>query len=619
MSAPLAFKLDRLVFTGPSVPVKDVILHEGVNVIWGASNSGKSFIVKAFDYMSGSSTPLPEIDELRGYDRCWLGVTLPRAGKVVLMRSIKGGDFEVHPGDVDPVAPGYPVQVLSADHKPPNSLSRMLLAELGIGHPSIARTLNGAKSTFTFRHFSPYIYTDETGMMAEWSPIRISERSGDTFDRNVLKYIVTGVDDAALATVPKSDIQKAANAGKLEIIDEMLVKLRAEFERSHPESPDLEDQNARLDNVMADLQATLSMRQDRIDDIRAERRTRHQARADAEERRSEVVLTLERFELLAKVYESDLDRLKSLGEGGAALLAGAHRPCPLCGAAPEHHHRSHGLEEVEQAQRAVVAEIAKINAERADLAKAVASLQAEERGLSGRAKRLTGEIETLELELSATMPLEASARRQYEDLTKTREVVRAGIALGDRIAELERRRNEVASFRPKSVPRGSIVAGIDGPTGHELATWVQGVLHAWKFPGLPTVSFDDSTHDILLNGKGRRGNGKGVRALMNAAFKIGLLLYCRDRGLPHPGIIVLDSPLLSYRDSLNSRHGALSADEAEVIEAGLKDEFYRFLLDHRDEAQFIIVENDPPPAGLRGMHITTFTGPLGSGGRKGLF
>lgn len=618
MSQAKRFIIDRLAFTGPNVPTKDLVFYEGVNVLWGASQAGKSFMIKALDYMSGGGTPLPEIDEIRGYDRCWLEMTLPGPEQITLARAITGSDFTAYSGPVDPSSPGESNRSFAADHKSRDSLSRFLLAELGIGEHSIARTLNGAKSTFTYRHFSPYIYTDETGMMAEWSPIRQSEKSGDTFDRNVLKFILTGLDDSAMVTVPKTDLQRASNAGKLEYIDELLAVLRAKSERDHPGTPDLDDQDAKLATSIGELQRTLAQRQKRLDEIRAERRTKVDAQADAQERQTDILLTVERFDLLAKVYDSDMERLQSLDEGGAALLAGSHRPCPLCGAMPEHQHRTHGLDEVDQARRAVLAEMAKIQLERSDLGKAVASLQAEHQGIVRRLQRIAGEIQALDDELDLNLPLEDTARQQYENLMATRDLVREGIALRDRVAELERSRAQVASFKPKSVPRGSVVAGIDGITGHELATTVQGVLHAWKFPGLPVVSFDDKTHDILLNGKGRRGNGKGVRALMNAAFKIGLFLYCREKELPHPGILVLDSPLLSYRDSLTSRHGALSDDEAEVTKTGLKDEFYKYLLDHKDEAQFIVVENDPPPATLSGMHITTFTGPHGTGGRRGL-
>jgi hypothetical protein len=161
--------------------------------------------------------------------------------------------------------------------------------------------------------------------------------------------------------------------------------------------------------------------------------------------------------------------------------------------------------------------------------------------------------------------------------------------------------------------------GIGSVVGHEFASVVQTILRAWRFPGDPVVSFDDRTHDILIDGKNRRGNGKGVRALMNAAFKIGVLVYCRAKELPHPGVVALDSPLLSYRDPHTSRHGGLSADERAVTRTGLNEYFYRYLLDQSHDAQFIIIENDAPPFDLGpNAMVTTFVGLLGEGGRQGL-
>jgi hypothetical protein len=264
--------------------------------------------------------------------------------------------------------------------------------------------------------------------------------------------------------------------------------------------------------------------------------------------------------------------------------------------------------------------MAKIVSERADLAKATRSLEAEQEGLQRRVKRLSGEIDGLEAQLETVKPLEAATRRSYEELDAARHHIRQGLALRQRMEELQRRKAQLEAFKPKSMPRGSVTAGIGGVTGHEFATTVQSVLHAWRFPGLPTVSFDDKTHDILIDGKSRRANGKGVRALMNAAFKIGVLLYCRQKELPHPGIVVLDSPLLSYRDPLTSRHGELDADEKEVKDSGLKEHFYKFLVDQNDQAQFVIIENDPPPIelGEKSM-VTLFVGSQGTGERRGLY
>lgn len=618
---PARFLLLRLTITGPGKKPVALLFEERINVVWGASNSGKSYIVKALDFMSGGKTPLPDIKEAQGYDRCWLELTLPVSGTVTLTRAMKGGDFGLHLAAVDPETVSRPDRTLAWDHRAKGeSLSGFLLSELGVADKEIARTLTGDKNAFTFRHFAAFVYTEETNMMGEWSPIRISERSGETFDKNVLKFILTGVDDSAVVTTPNVDSQRTANLGKVEIIDEMIAAAQQEWERDFPGNPDLNDQSERLTASINELQTKMSVRQSRLDELRLDRRSKVESLRDAQERRTEISLSLERFALLKSVYESDLQRLASLEEGGAALLAGARRPCPLCGAEPSHQLHAHGFDEVELTQRAVRAEMAKIVLERADLAKATRSLEAEQEGLQRRVERLSGEIEGLDAELETEKPLEVATRRSYEDLDAARHHIRQGLALRQRIDELLRRKTQLEAFKPKSLPRGSVTAGIGGVTGHEFATTVQSVLHAWRFPGLPTVSFDDKTHDILIDGKSRRANGKGVRALMNAAFKIGVLLYCRQKELPHPGIVVLDSPLLSYRDPLTSRHGELDADEKEVKDSGLKEHFYRFLVDQKDSAQFVIIENDPPPIDLdEKSKVTLFVGALGRGERQGLY
>jgi hypothetical protein len=126
---------------------------ERINVVWGASNSGKSYIVKALDFMSGAKTPLPPITEAQGYDKCRLELKLPVIGTVTLERSMKGGDFGLHIGSVNPASADRPDRTLSWDHRGKGeSLSGFLLGELGVGAKEIARTLTGDKSAFTFRH-----------------------------------------------------------------------------------------------------------------------------------------------------------------------------------------------------------------------------------------------------------------------------------------------------------------------------------------------------------------------------------------------------------------------------------------------------------------------------------
>lgn len=95
--------------------------------------------------------------------------------------------------------------------------------------------------------------------------------------------------------------------------------------------------------------------------------------------------------------------------------------------------------------------------------------------------------------------------------------------------------------------------------------------------------------------------------------------YCRDNGLPHPGFLVLDTPLLSYREPLTSRHGGLSEDDDQMKTAPVAVSFYEHLLGISSFAQVIILENADPPTDLSDRaKVEVFTGVRGAK-RYGLF
>ena len=52
----------------------------------------------------------------------------------------------------------------------------------------------------------------------------------------------------------------------------------------------------------------------------------------------------------------------------------------------------------------------------------------------------------------------------------------------------------------------------------EFTQTVSTVLEHWQFPGERHVSFDETLYDLRIDGKRRRDNGKGVRAITHAAF-----------------------------------------------------------------------------------------------------
>jgi hypothetical protein len=76
-----------------------------------------------------------------------------------------------------------------------------------------------------------------------------------------------------------------------------------------------------------------------------------------------------------------------------------------------------------------------------------------------------------------------------------------------------------------------------------------------------------------------------MRSIIHAAFSMALARYTAARELPHPGFVVLDSPVLTYREP--------GEDDTELTH-NVVEHFYQALLDD-SSAQIIVVENGDPP------------------------
>jgi hypothetical protein len=136
-----SISLSGLSFTGKDKEPARVELRAGLNVLYGASNTGKSFTVKTIDFLLGGSRALPGISERYGYERGWLALNLPKSGASTLMRALAGGSLELFPGHVresDPKTKDR--RRLSAKHSAASSdnVSQFLLGELGLSGQMIA-------------------------------------------------------------------------------------------------------------------------------------------------------------------------------------------------------------------------------------------------------------------------------------------------------------------------------------------------------------------------------------------------------------------------------------------------------------------------------------------------
>jgi hypothetical protein len=125
------------------------------------------------------------------------------------------------------------------------------------------------------------------------------------------------------------------------------------------------------------------------------------------------------------------------------------------------------------------------------------------------------------------------------------------------------------------------------------------------------VHFDLKARDLFINGKNRTSYRKDLRAITQAAFTIGLLEFCRRNETPHPGFVVLDSPLLSYREPDDANDNLRETD--------LNSRFYAFIESLPDDRQVIVVENIDAPADVKASEQSIEFTRLDAKGRYGFF
>ncbi len=619
---PARIALKRLAFTSDSAPTAELTFKPGLNIVYGASDTGKSFTVKALNFMFGGSTPLPGTDERGPYGGVILNILLPDGSDATLYRSASGGSFELFEG-FEPQRPeGRIGRTLKEKHdkRSTTSLSHYLLDTVGFSEKKIVKNAStGEQEAVTFRSLARFLFVEEGPIMDERSPILSGERTKQTADKNILKVVLTGKDDSSVVPVPSGKTIRARAQGKIELLDELIAALDLELADDGNERAKLTHREIELADTLEGIAEILESRQSDLDGAIAERRLNADRLETAIDRHDELELTLNRFARLDAVYASDVTRLEALEEGGFLLLALAGRACPTCGARPEDQTHTHDVAEIDASSRAAAAELAKVRRERTDLVSAVASLQAESNGLARGIQHLSRLAAEHDRRISELRPLEAKVRQLFASISADQKKVQEKLDLFARREHLEARRSQISS-KPGNSPSPSLEIGIDGVTGHAFAQVVQRVLRAWQFPGEPIVSFDLELQDLRLNGKERSANGKGVRALLHAALKVAVLIYCRENELPHPGFLVLDTPLLTYREPLkHPKHGELSADEKVIKATSLDERFYAHLASLSDLGQIVVLENsDPPASALALAHVTVFTGEEDNG-RFGFF
>jgi hypothetical protein len=177
--------LAHLTFVGPHKTPANVEFGPRTTVIHGPSDTGKSFIVDAIDFMLGGSS-LREIPQRAGYSTVLLGIRTPTGDQITLTRSADGGNFGLLEGDVRALPTSPPERLLGSKHAAKSdNLSRYILGLFELDGKRLRINLYNKTRELSIRDVARLTVVDETKIQSETPPALSGRPTDETGEVSV--------------------------------------------------------------------------------------------------------------------------------------------------------------------------------------------------------------------------------------------------------------------------------------------------------------------------------------------------------------------------------------------------------------------------------------------------
>lgn len=587
-------RLLHVTVVGKNVAPASIEFGERLTVIHGASDTGKSHVFDLIAYAFGLAKALEMPVEAKGYQYVHLGISAESGGVKTLVRDVAGGRIGLFSGDVRDLTNEPAPEYLPAQHvsKNPRSVSRFLLSLTGLDEMAVRKNQFNETRSLEWRDVFKLAAVDEESILAKRSPIEFGQYSDRPVESAIFRLFIEGEDDSGLTTIPRPAELKRISASKVEILEQVIGELEAELAESPP-ADQLRDQLARLNDTLEEASRGIGLVSAKRDEL-VLRRSTNTAQVAAHRERAHELSSLEaRFDLLRAQYDSDLSRLEMLADASDVLALEDGGRCPFCGSAAEHQHWPGApTDSAEPATfgAAIASEQSKIRGLRDDLLRAISAIRAERQLIHERFGSLTQEIEQITSEIRR---LDVEIQDPVGDLRPILEVrshIEREIEAYSRLDKLVELRLAAGAIEKSTTSAEVPIASDDL---HQFDLVAQDVLRQWSFSPDSQVHYSTGERDLVVDQRDRKSRGKGVRSILHALFNVALAEYCISRGHRHPGFVILDSPVVTYRQPGEPE---LSGED-ETIGTNVVDAFYTYL--QKDfQGQAVILENKSPVSPL---------------------
>lgn len=579
----MSFYIEKIIVTGSGKADSIIELSNGVNIIYGPSNTGKTYIVKCIDYMFGSERE--PIDISTGYQYIKI-IVRTQCGTITMSRKIGENKIEVSSNDNNVPSGKYATKASRTNYD--KTINSVWLSLIGINdlHLVISNE-NYKKQILSWRTFSHMFMLTETKIISEYSAILSGRDTSNTAVIASLIFLLSGQDFAETETKDTKEIKEAKkNAVKAYINKELfrLSERNQELLAQLKENPNI-DIAVEIEKIMAEI----STNEKRINSSIEENQKILAQLYEKNENLSECNVLLNRYDELTTQYDADLKRLNFIVDGEANLNASFSTHCPFCdgevvvkknqnyidAAKSDYKKIKLQAKDLESASK-------ELRSEKLSLEQEIGTLMAKKKSIEELIeKELKPQVFNLKEKLSAYKDA-IECQKEIDILKKLSEQKTADMIENDTDEESE------LKFKVKEHLDYSFI--------NELSNGIKSFLENCNYDNLLSVIFDKADMDIVINGKKKSSNGKGYNAYFNSVVAIVLSRYMESKAKYSPDFLVLDSPILSLKEK-----------ETKKPSETMRNTLFENIVDNQKGIQTIVIENEIPEINYKDANIIHFT------------
>ncbi len=564
-----SFIIEKLRVSGAERIDGIINFSDGLNIIQGRSNTGKTWILKSIYYLFSSDTR--PFSPLTGYTDIEGTFLTKRYGRIIMTRKLDEETVTVF-AESEEVENGE----YNTNYKRKTSdkyLNDLWLRILGLDETiEIPKNAHYARERLSWTNIANVFFADENEIDKAES-IVIKDKLYETPLIASLYFLLTGDYKKGIPEISKPEVANAKKKAVIDYIEDQVAALTEKRVSYIMQLEELADQD--VEREMQELSDHVQEVQQEIKDLIEENTAIVRQMAEYQQEDANCRVLLDRYESLISQYKADLQRLDFIAKGEKAVKGlPINGSCPFCGGELHPEDDASYVEAINAEIRRIASELAVIAATENNVREEQESIRAKILELQSRRADINEILDDKNQEIQNCR----SGLQRYKDYT----TLQSGIDfVNDQLSILGQKKVEELQ-KKKRPPLYHAKQEFEEEVGTGFNILLNKILRECNYRNAGYASWDFNTFDILMDGVPKsEDQGKGYRSFLNSVVALMLYEYFnRDEVYIKPGFLMIDTPLLGFDEN-----------EKGFGDNTIKKGLYQYFINHQGNGQIIIVDN----------------------------